>query len=253
MRVYHVRLLLLSPAMIQLKGVSRAYADGERVIQALSGITLTIPRGQTVAVVGMSGSGKSTLLHLIGGLERLSSGSITIAGAELHRMSETARTAFRLRTIGFVFQFFHLLPALTVLENLMLPAEFAGRRRAWARERALSLLEQVGLAARTASFPERLSGGEQQRVAIARALMLEPPVLLADEPTGNLDSATGARILGMIWDLTRSHNLTAVLATHSDLAAAQAERRIELHDGRIISDALQVGRVAPQAGRSGDG
>lgn len=239
--------------MIQLQGVSRAYADGERVIHALSGITLAIPRGQTVAVVGMSGSGKSTLLHLMGGLERLSAGSITIAGVELHRMSETERAAFRLRTIGFVFQFFHLLPALTVLENLMLPAEFAGRRRAWARQRALHLLEQVGLVARAASFPERLSGGEQQRVAIARALMLEPPVLLADEPTGNLDSATGAHILEMIWALARSQGLTAILATHSDLAAAQAQRRIELRDGRIISDALQAGPAASRAGSAGGG
>jgi putative ABC transport system ATP-binding protein len=222
--------------MIDLRGVSRSYVDGDRTIHALREITLRIPRRQTVAVVGMSGSGKSTLLHLIGGLEWPSAGTVAVAGQPLERLGEAALTEFRLRQIGFVFQFFHLLPALTVMENLTLPAELAGWRRPAARQKALARLEQVGLAARAASFPDRLSGGEQQRVAIARALMLDPPVLLADEPTGNLDSATGARVIDLLWALAGELGLTVVFATHNEALAARAARRLELRDGRIVAD-----------------
>jgi putative ABC transport system ATP-binding protein len=232
--------------VIELQDISRSYVDGERTIHALSGLSLQVPKGQRVAVVGRSGSGKSTLLHLIGGLEWPSAGRLTVGGVRLEGLSESAKTDFRLRTIGFVFQFFHLLPALTVLENLMLPAELAGWRRNAARAKALALLDQMGLAARAGSFPDRLSGGEQQRVAIARALMLDPPILLADEPTGNLDSATGAQVIELIWGLAVSHGLTVVLATHSDALANQADRRLELHDGRIVADSLQQAS-APKA------
>jgi putative ABC transport system ATP-binding protein len=222
--------------MIDLHAVSRSYQDGDRTIPALADVTLHIPAGQSVAVVGRSGSGKSTLLHLLGGLEWPSGGRVQVAGQSLERLSERALTEFRLRKIGFVFQFFHLLPALTVLENLMLPAELAGWPRAAAREKALLRLEQVGLAARARGFPDRLSGGEQQRVALARALMLDPPVLLADEPTGNLDSATGARAMDLLWGLAGELGLTLVLATHSEALAARAQRRVELQDGRVVSD-----------------
>ncbi len=224
--------------MIDLMGVSRSYLDGERTIHALRDITLHVPPRQTVAVVGESGSGKSTLLHLIGGLEWPSAGSVHVAEQPLERLNDAALTEFRLHRIGFVFQFFHLLPALTVLENLTLPAELAGWRRPAARHKALARLEQVGLAARAGSYPDRLSGGEQQRVAIARALMLDPPVVLADEPTGNLDSATGGRVIDLLWGLADTLGLTMVLATHSEAVAARAARRIALRDGCVVGDSL---------------
>jgi putative ABC transport system ATP-binding protein len=231
--------------MIHLHRVSRTFRDGEREIHALQELTLSVPAGSSLALMGRSGSGKSTLLHLIGGLEWPSAGRVEVDGQALAALDDAALTRFRLHRIGFVFQFFHLLPALSVLENLLLPAELAARPAAAARSKALALLEAVGLGERRHTYPERLSGGEQQRVAVARALMLDPPVLLADEPTGNLDSENGARVLELMWGLAASRGTTVVVATHSREVAARAARRIELLDGRIVADSAAAAGVPP--------
>ena len=222
--------------MVCLERVSRIYRDGDREVRALADIDLTIRRGETVALAGSSGSGKSTLLHLIGGLEWPSTGRVTVAGQALHLMSDAALTRFRRTHIGFVFQFFHLLPALSVEENLIFPAEMSGWSGKAARRRAHRLAEELGISAHTSAFPDRLSGGEQQRVAIARSLMLDPPLLMADEPTGNLDSETGGVVLDILFRAARERGTTLLLATHSTDAARRAGRRIELHDGRIAAD-----------------
>ena len=226
--------------LIHLENISRVYRDGERQIRALTAIELIIPPGATVGLVGKSGSGKSTLLHLVGGLEWPSTGRVVVDGRDLRALGDAELTAFRLHRIGFVFQFFHLLPALTVLENLLLPAELAGRPRAAGRERARALLAEVGLSEREGTYPERLSGGEQQRIAVARALMLEPPVLLADEPTGTLDSENGERVMALLHRLARDQGATLVVATHSREVAARTGRLIELRDGRVVSDSAPV-------------
>ena len=233
--------------MIHLERVSRSYRDGEREIHALHEVTLSIAAGTSVALLGRSGSGKSTLLHLIGGLEWPSAGTVRVDGRVLGTLDDAALTRFRLHRVGFVFQFFHLLPALTVWENLLLPAELAGRPAAAAAARAQALLEEVGLAERARSYPERLSGGEQQRVAAARALMLEPPLLLADEPTGNLDSETGRRVLDLLWRLAQSRGTTLLVATNSREVAGRASRRIELRDGRLVADSAPPAAPPPPA------
>ena len=201
-----------------------------------------------VAIVGASGSGKSTLLHLVGGLEWPSAGRVHVDGEDLGGLDDAALTRFRLHRIGFVFQFFHLLSALTVQENLLLPAELAGLPADDAAARAARLLRAVELDDRARSFPERLSGGEQQRVAVARALMLDPPVLLADEPTGNLDSRNGARVLDLLWGLAAERGTTLVVATHSPDVAARAGRIVELQDGRVVGEA----DAAPPGPGAGD-
>jgi putative ABC transport system ATP-binding protein len=234
--------------MILLEAVSRHFEDGERGVRALDGIDLSVARGETVALMGRSGSGKSTLLHLVGGLDWPSAGRVTVAGQPLHKLSDEALTALRLRTIGFVFQFFHLVPTLTVLENLTLPAELAGLGGRERRRRARALAEAVGVAGRLTQYPDRLSGGEQQRIAIARGLMLDPPLLLADEPTGNLDSETGSQVLSLLFALARQRGMTLVMATHSEEAARLARRRIVLRDGRVASDS---GEAAVTSGASG--
>ncbi len=233
--------------MIHLERVSRVYRDGERKIHALAEVDLYVPRGATVALLGKSGSGKSTLLHLMGGLEWPSEGRVTIAGQALNALSDQALTDFRLRHIGFVFQFYHLLPALTVMENLLLPAELASYGAHQAKAKALALLADVELQGRSDTFPDRLSGGEQQRIAVARALMLDPPVLLADEPTGNLDSETGQRVLELLWRLTTARATTLVIATHSPEVAERAARRIELRDGGVLSDSAPHSPPTPAA------
>jgi putative ABC transport system ATP-binding protein len=239
--------------MIHLQQVSRTYRDGDRDICALQDVTLTVPPGATVALLGRSGSGKSTLLHLVGGLEWPSAGTVRVDGQALDALDDAALTRFRLHRIGFVFQFFHLLPALTVLENLLLPAELAGLPAAASARQAGRLLAEVGLAGRARSFPERLSGGEQQRVAVARALMLDPPLLLADEPTGTLDSETGRRVLDLLWRLVEGRGTTLLVATHSREVAQRAARRIELGDGRVVSDSAPVADRAPAGAASGGG
>ena len=222
--------------MIHLINISRKYQDGSREIVALNHVDLVIPAGAFVALLGSSGSGKSTLLHLAAGLEPPTAGKVLVNGMDLAGLSDRELTAFRRTQIGFVFQFFHLLPSLSLFENLTLPAELARIPRTRARERARALLAAVGLENRASTFPERLSGGEQQRAAVARALMLRPPVILADEPTGTLDSANGSKVLDLLVALSRQHKVTLVVATHSPLLAASADRQIELQDGRVISD-----------------
>jgi putative ABC transport system ATP-binding protein len=222
--------------IVELQSVTRVYEDGKRVVRALDGIDLSVQAGGTLALMGRSGSGKSTLLHLIGALEPPSTGSVRVDGVELRLLNDGALTDLRLRRIGFVFQFFHLVPTLTVLENLTLPAELAGLTLRAGRSQARQLAESVKLTDMLDQYPDRLSGGEQQRVAVARSLMLEPPLVLADEPTGNLDSDNGALVLELLFGLARERGATVILATHSEEAARLAARRIVLKDGRIFSD-----------------
>jgi ABC-type lipoprotein export system ATPase subunit len=219
--------------MIRCIDVRKAYRQGENEIVALAGVSLDIPRGAFTAIMGPSGSGKSTLLHLMGGLDRPSGGELLVDGRLVGQMADDEVTLFRRTNIGFVFQFFNLLPTLTALENVTLPLVLDGRSRAEADQRAALLLETVGLKKRLHHLPEALSGGEIQRVAIARALAFNPPILLADEPTGNLDSKTGQDVLALLRQINREHGSTVVMATHSQEAAHCADRTIQLRDGRI--------------------
>ncbi len=220
--------------MIQLENVSREYGDG-KVVHALDHVSLRIERGERVAVMGPSGSGKSTLLNLICGLDEASSGRIVIDGADIASLDDDARTRLRREKIGMIFQTFNLLPTLTATENISLPLRLQGIARKDAEQRANRMLEKVGLAERATHRPDELSGGERQRIAIARALIFEPPVLLADEPTGNLDSKTGQEILTLLDDLHREFNTTILMVTHNEEAAAHCDRIIRLRDGKIVS------------------
>jgi putative ABC transport system ATP-binding protein len=222
-------------ALVQLNDVTKCY-DGSGQA-AVDGITLEIERGGAVAVMGPSGSGKSTLLNLIAGLDRPTSGTITVAGQRIDRLTETGMARCRRRQVGMIFQFFNLLDDLTVVDNVLLPAQLGGMRAAEGRVRAGELLEMLRIERYRDSYPARLSGGERQRVAIARALVNRPALLLADEPTGALDSTTGEEIGGLLAGLHRS-GLTLVLVTHNpDLAARYASRTIELVDGRVAGAA----------------
>jgi putative ABC transport system ATP-binding protein len=224
--------------MIALSNVSKTF-NGKRNIMALSGVTLEIGRGEMVSIVGPSGSGKSTLLNLIGGLDRPTSGRIRIAGRDVGELADDELTRLRRDTIGFIFQFFNLLPSLSCLENVALPLHLRGWPRRKIEARARELLDMVQLAGRSAHLPDELSGGERQRVAIARALAFNPPILLADEPTGNLDSHTGADILALIHDLHSRLGATVLVVTHDVGVAASCERRITLRDARIVGDERQ--------------
>jgi len=216
---------------LEAKDLVKTYRDGERHIQVLRGADLTLDPGELVAVIGPSGSGKSTLLHILGGLDRADGGEVVIGGERLadHRGADLAR--FRNRTIGFVFQFHQLLSDFTALENVMLPGRIAGREPPAVAERARELLAEVGLADRLDHFPNQLSGGERQRVALCRALALEPPLLLADEPTGNLDPASGERVLGLLLELQERHGTTGVLVTHNPEVAERCARILVLEEG----------------------
>jgi len=235
-------------AEVGFSSVSKTYRTGAGLpVRALATVTLDIPAGQAVAVTGRSGSGKSTLLHLAGAMDTPDSGTLTVDGNELAAMSEAQRTGYR-RGVGFVFQRFHLLPALTACDNVAAPV-LPFRTGYDKRARARDLLAAVGLAGREDDLPSRLSGGEQQRVAIARALVSDPRLLLADEPTGNLDSATGAEVLDLLFTVHRDRGLTLILATHDPAVAARCERVIRLEDGAVGSDAMtargQVSEVGP--------
>ncbi|MBM4298973.1 MAG: ABC transporter ATP-binding protein [Deltaproteobacteria bacterium] len=219
--------------MIRCRDLCKFYHQGENRITALAGVSLEIATGTFAAIMGPSGSGKSTLLHLIGGLDRPSSGELLVDGRLIGQMGDDQLSLFRRKSIGFIFQFFNLLPTLTALENVALPLVLDGRDRSAAEERAALLLTKVGLDQRKAHLPEELSGGEIQRVAIARALCFSPPLLLADEPTGNLDSKNGTAILELLRQLNRQDGCTIVMVTHSEEAASYAARRIFLRDGRV--------------------
>ena len=218
--------------MIEWRGVSNTVDSGGHPLTILHPLDFSIASGEFVAIVGPSGSGKSTLLGLLAGLDAPTSGSITIDGVDITRLGEDALAALRGQTIGFVFQFFHLVPSLTAIENVQVPMEIAGRRGADAR--ATELIEEVGLTDRAHHYPSQLSGGEQQRVAIARALANDPAIVLADEPTGNLDSTTGRHIMEMLLAVRRIRRSTMVLVTHDADLAALADSRLVLRDGRRV-------------------
>ena len=222
-------------AMIDLDAVTKQFA-GKRDVVALDNVTLAIPRGEMVSIIGPSGSGKSTLLNLVGGLDRPSTGQVSIDGERLSDLSDDALTRVRRDKIGFIFQFFNLLPTLSCLENVGLPLHLRGWPRKNVDERARELLTLVQLDRRLTHLPEELSGGERQRVAIARALSVYPPVLLADEPTGNLDTRTGAEILTLIRDVHSRLGCTVVIVTHDMTVAHSCQRTIALRDGRIVED-----------------
>jgi putative ABC transport system ATP-binding protein len=222
--------------MIEVHEATKVYRRGRTEVRALAGVSLTVPRGQFLSVMGPSGSGKSTLLNLLGALDVPSGGSIRIDGQELARMEDAALSAFRRERLGFVFQFFNLMPTLTAVENVMLPGLLAGHPRAELLSRAEALLETVGLQGRSQHRPDELSGGEMQRVAVARALLTEPALLLADEPTGNLDSRTGTEVLRLLREATRERQLTVVMVTHDPRAAAVGDRIVRLADGAIVGD-----------------
>ncbi len=221
--------------MIELRQVSKHF-DGKKVVVALEGVDLQVAGGDMVSIVGPSGSGKSTLLNLIGGLDRATRGEILVDGRSLGGISDDELTRVRRDKIGFVFQFFHLLPTLTSLENVALPLHLRGWPKKKIAERAGELLELVGLGQRLEHLPEELSGGERQRVAMARALSVYPPILLADEPTGNLDTHTGAEILSLIHDLHDRLGSTILIVTHDAQVAQSCPRTLTLRDGRIVED-----------------
>jgi putative ABC transport system ATP-binding protein len=221
--------------LVRLDNLSKSFEEGGQLRTVLDGVNASFASGEFAVLLGRSGSGKSTLLNLISGIETPSSGDINIGGIPVTRLSERERTLFRRDQIGFVFQFFNLIPMLTVLENVTLPLELAGRELRQVRAHALALLDRVGLADRQDTFPDRLSGGEQQRVAIARALAHDPTLLLADEPTGNLDEETGERVLSLLLELTRAAGKTLIIATHSPEVLPYADRVYEIHEGRLMT------------------
>ena len=228
--------------MIHLENVAKAYRQGTSPVHALAGVSIEVSKGEFLSLMGPSGSGKSTMLHLIGGLDVPDSGSIRVGGQELSRLSDDELTIFRRRHIGLVFQFFNLLPTLTAEENVALPLLLDGKSMREVRPRVEAMLERVGLEGRRSHMPDALSGGEMQRVAIARALVIEPMILLADEPTGNLDSKTGEDVLQLIRETAERTAQTVVMVTHDARAAAYGDRIVTMRDGRIV-DALN-GRVA---------
>ena len=220
--------------LLRADRLTKTVKSGDAPLTILDGVTFDIAPGESVAIVGASGSGKTTLLGLLAGLDRPSEGEVWVGGHALSGLDEDARAALRQRLLGFVFQSFQLLPALTALENVMLPLELAGAGDAAGRAR--SWLDRVGLAKRTTHYPKQLSGGEQQRVAIARAFAGDPKLLMADEPTGNLDGATGAEIADLMFGLNRERGTTLVLVTHDDALASRCTRRLSLASGRLVAD-----------------
>jgi len=226
--------------LVEARGLEKRYTDGPREVRVLGDLDLALEAGERVAVVGASGVGKSTLLHLLGGLDRPSGGRLTVDGVDLVAASEPALAEFRNRSIGFVFQFHHLLGDFTALENVMMPALVARVGVRDARRQAAALLERVGLGARLGHRPGALSGGEQQRVAVARAVMLRPRLLLADEPTGNLDPATGQSVQELLLALNREHGSALVVATHNATLAGAMGRTLRLMDGRLRDEVAEA-------------
>ncbi len=232
-----------SPAAVDAVGLQKTYGEGSTQVHALADATFTIRPGQFVVLLGPSGSGKTTLLDLVGALETPTAGTLSVFGRSLAGLDEEERTAYRLRTIGFVFQFFNLVPTLTARENVELLAELTGPE---ARERTERVLTQVGLGDRMDHFPAQLSGGEQQRVSVARGLVKDAPLILCDEPTGALDIETGARVLRVLRDVADSGDRTVLAVTHNAVIAQMADRVLRLRDGRIVSDEPNARRVEPE-------
>ena len=224
----------MASKMVSVSGLTREVATGSSVLTILDAVSFDIDDGESVAIVGQSGSGKTTLLGLLAGLDLPTAGIVSLAGQELTQLDEDGRAALRRDTVGFVFQSFQLLPSLTALENVMLPLELAGRDRA--RASATRLLERVGLGPRLTHYPRQLSGGEQQRVAIARAFAGPPRILFADEPTGNLDVATGREIADLMFELNRESHTTLMLVTHDEALSQRCQRRLRLASGRLVAD-----------------
>jgi putative ABC transport system ATP-binding protein len=220
--------------MIEVRGLKKSIRNGSRTVEILKGIDLIVPRGQFLAIMGASGSGKSTLLGLLAGLDAPTEGEVLVDGTEISRLPEDELAQVRGRKIGFVFQSYQLIPTLTALENVLLPYELNAKGDG--KKRAAALLETVGLADRLNHYPVQLSGGEQQRVALARAFVVEPPIVLADEPTGNLDTTNGQHVLDLLTERQREASTTLILVTHDKQIADRADRRIFLRDGRIVSD-----------------
>jgi putative ABC transport system ATP-binding protein len=245
-----MKVISREPSVV-LHRVTKHYGSGPQAVAALADVTLEVPARQFLSVIGASGSGKSTLLNVIAGLDTPSTGSVTVMGHDLARLSDDARSDLRLRRIGFVFQAFNLFPSFTAEENVLWPLELLGVRWRAARQRAIAMLDRIGLPRAAAQrFPAELSGGEQQRLAIARALVTEPGLLVADEPTGNLDSRTGESILDLLRDLNVDQGVTVILVTHSTFAASYGHRTVELRDGRVVRDVrapdgTSPGRVIP--------
>ncbi|HMB68375.1 MAG TPA: ABC transporter ATP-binding protein [bacterium] len=231
--------------VVLAEGVVRRFPSGERELEVLRGVDLSLAPGEIAAIVGPSGSGKSTLLHCLGGLDRPTAGRVSIAGQDLSRLDDTALARVRSRDVGFVFQFHHLLPDFDALENVMLPMLIAGRSPSAAQERARELLHTVGLGERIAHAPGELSGGEQQRVAVARSLANDPAIVLADEPSGNLDAANSVALHELLERLRREHGATFLLATHDSELASRADRVLEMRDGRL--EGHSVARRQPAA------
>jgi len=233
----HVTASSLAPdATIVARSVEKVYGSGGSIVRAVDGVSLSVPKGQFLCVMGPSGSGKSTLLHILGGLERPTGGTVLISNTAIHQLSDRESTRFRRRNIGFVFQFFNLIPTLDVSENIALPLLLEGQRYSAVRHRVDPLLRRFRLEERSAHSVSALSGGEMQRVAIARALIVEPRFVLADEPTGNLDSRTGEEILSLLRQVRDDNGVTVVLVTHDLRAASYADRVVILRDGRLDDD-----------------
>ncbi|MBF0415042.1 MAG: ABC transporter ATP-binding protein [Magnetococcales bacterium] len=226
-------------AFIQLQDICKSYREGERRVEVLQQLHARFDRGKTTAVIGRSGSGKTTLLNIISGMDLPDSGSIRIGNADLTRMNDHERTLFRRYHIGFIFQFFNLIPTMTVFENVLFPLQLTDKADATGHERAETLLKQVGLAGVMTTFPDQLSGGERQRVAIARALVHQPELLLADEPTGNLDQETGRAVLDLMRQLVAEHQQTLIMVTHSMLFARQADHVLTMDRGRLLESIRQ--------------
>ncbi len=227
----------MSDSLVRIDNLSKSFREGEAVRHVFQDLNVTIAPGEFVVLLGRSGSGKSTLLNLLSGIDQPDGGSVMIGGQNLTTLSERHRTLFRRRHIGFIFQFYNLIPTLTVVENLLLPLELIGTRDSVARQQAQALLDEVGLADRADSYPDRLSGGEQQRVAVARALIHRPQLLLADEPTGNLDAETGRQVLNLFNRLARQNNMTTLMVTHSLEVAGLADRILTIRDGQLLEEA----------------
>lgn len=226
----------MSDSLVRIDNLSKSFREGEAVRHIFQDLNVAIASGEFVVLLGRSGSGKSTLLNLLSGIDQPDRGSVMIGGQNLTALSERQRTLFRRRHIGFIFQFYNLIPTLTVVENLLLPLELIGTGDSVARQQAQALLDEVGLAERADSYPDRLSGGEQQRVAIARALIHRPQLLLADEPTGNLDAETGQQVLNLFNRLARQNNMTTLMVTHSLEIAQMADRILTIRAGQLLEE-----------------